>query len=226
MSDVSTSQWKILNVLLLGVLIPLIAAAVPWMLDRVSLPHDLEYTFSGPVTTKSGFAYTVLVHNAGKQPEDNIEVWLPVPATAKLDYDLQSNGRLDKTETKPHIDIEVSIPFTQRASSEDSRVQIVEIPSLRSNESASIAVLAAGGDIGYLNDFQLKQLRIVSKEAVGKLKEPSEELAFLYKMGSWLFLFFFVLLIGYGIYYEHFMSHEKKEKYLLEQIDKLGARKP
>ncbi|HYE35549.1 hypothetical protein [Methylocaldum sp.] len=226
MSDQSTSQWKILNVLLIGVLIPLVAAAVPWLLERISLPHDLQYTFSGPVTTKAGFAYSVVVDNKGKQPENDLEVWLPVPATARLDYDFQKDGRFIKSETKPIVQVEVSIPSTQKISGEDKRVLIVEIPSLRPNESASISVLAAGGDIGYLADYQLKQLRIVSKDAVGKLNEPDEALEFLYKVGSWLFLMFFVFLISYGVYYEYFMPHEKKEKYLLEQIDKLGKRKP
>jgi len=225
MSDQSTSQWKIVNVLLLGVLIPIVAAAVPWILERVSLPHDLEYTVSGPVTTKLGFAYSVRVNNNGKQPENDVEVWLPVPATARVSYDFQKNGKLATSEEKPIVQVDVSVPSTKRVSADDKQVLIIDIPSLRPNEQAAISVLAAGGDIGYLTDFQLERLRIVSKESIGKHDEPNKELEFFYKMGSWLFLIFFVFLICYGIYYEYIMPHEKKEKYLLEQIDKLGKRK-
>lgn len=225
MSDQSTSQWKIVNVLLLGVLIPIIAAAVPWILDRMSLPHDLKYTVSGPVTTKVGFAYSVRVNNNGKQPENDVEIWLPVPATARVSYDFQKNGKLETLEEKPIVQVDVSVPSTKRVNTDDKQVLIIDIPSLRPNEQAEISVLAAGGYIGYLTDFQLERLRIVSKESIGKHDEPNKELEFFYKIGSWLFLFFFVFLIGYGIYYEYIMPHEKKEKYLLEQIDKLGKRK-
>ena len=226
MSDSSTSQWKIVNILLLGVLIPLVAAAVPWVLERVSLPHDLQYTFSGPVVTKQGFAYALEVENKGKQPEDDLEIWLPVPASSRFDYDVQKDGRMVKSETKPLIQVEVSIPSTKKVNKENEGILVVQIPSLRPSEKVSISVLAAGGEIGYLTDFQLNQLRIVSKDTIGKLNKPDEDLEFFYKMGSWLFVIFFLFLISYGVYYEYWMPHEKKEKYLLGQIDKLGKRKP
>jgi hypothetical protein len=226
MSDSSTSQWKIINVLLLGVLIPLVAATVPWVLERVSLPHDIQYLFSGPVTTKQGFAYALEVENKGRQPEENLEIWLPVPASSRFDYDVQKDGKMVKSETKPLIQVEVSIPSTQKVNNENERILVVQIPSLRPSEKVSISVLAAGGEIGYLTDYQLNQLRIVSKDTVGKLNKPNIELEFFYKIGSSLFVIFFIFLISYGAYYEYWMPHEKKEKYLLEQIDKLEKRKP
>ena len=225
MADSSTSQWKMLSILLLGILIPLLAAAVPWLLDRVSKAHDLEYKYSGPVTTKTGFAYSVFVHNDGQQPEQNVQLWLPVPATPSQDYDVQKNGILKTTETPPLVNIDVSVPSTHKPSSKDPSVRLVSIPSLRPDETASVQVLAAGGDIGYLSEFQLKQLRIVSKDTIGILDQPSDEFAFLYKMGTWLFLLFFLLMGCYSVYFEYFMPREKKEKYLLQQIDKLGSSK-
>jgi hypothetical protein len=131
-----------------------------------------------------------------------------------------------KSETKPLIQVEVSIPSTKKVNKENEGILVVQIPSLRPSEKVSISVLAAGGEIGYLTDFQLNQLRIVSKDTIGKLNKPDEDLEFFYKMGSWLFVIFFLFLISYGVYYEYWMPHEKKEKYLLGQIDKLGKRKP
>lgn len=225
MTDSSTSQWKMLSILLLGILIPLLAAAVPWLLDRVSKAHDLEYTYSGPVVTKGGFAYSLFVRNNGQQPEQDVQLWLPVPATPSRDYDVQKNGILKTTETPPIVNIDVSVPSTQKPSSKDPGVRVVSIPSLRPGETTSVQVLAAGGDIGYLSEFQLKQIRIVSNDTVGTLDEPSDEFAFLYKMGTWLFLIFFAFMGCYSIYFEYFMPHARKEKYLLQQIDKLGSSK-
>lgn len=138
---------------------------------------------------------------------------------------MQKSGVIKQTETKPLINVEVSVPSSQAASAKDPTVCIVTIPSLRPSEVASVQVLASGGDIGYLSDFQLGQLRIVSNDTVATLSEPNDDLAFLYKIGTWLFLIFFLVLFAYSVYFEHFMPHEKKEKYLLQQIDKLGKSK-
>lgn len=226
MSTQSTSQWNILNALLLGVLIPLAAATVPWLLERSTLPHDLQYKFSGPVSTKEGFAYLVALANEGRLTEENLEVWLPVPASSDIHYDYKKDGQIVTSETKPVVQVEVNVPSSQKAADKDPTMIVIEIPMLRPGENASISVLAAGGRIGFLSEYHLKQLRVVSKEAIGNLDEPSEELAFLYKVGSWMFILFFILMVTYSIYFEHFMSNEKKEKYLLGQIDKLSKGKP
>lgn len=225
MADSSSSQWKMLSILLVGIMIPLLAAAVPWLLDRALKAHDLEYTYSGPVMTKGGFAYSLIIRNNGEQPEQNVQLWLPVPATPTRGYDVQKNGTLKTTETPPTVNIDVSVPSSQKLSDKDPSVRLVSIPSLRPDEAASIQVLAAGGDIGYLSDFQLQQIRIVSNDTVGILDQPSDEFAFLYKIGTWLFLIFFVFMGCYSFYYEYFMPRAKKEKYLLQQIDKLGSSK-
>lgn len=126
---------------------------------------------------------------------------------------------------KPLIDIETNITSTHEQSKRDDKKEIISVPELRPNEKMSISVLASGGDVGYINEFELNQLRLVSRDTLGTLNAPDGELNFLYKMGTWLFIVFIVFIFGFAIYYEYLMPHERKEKDLLKQLDKVRSRK-
>lgn len=225
MSDQTTSRWGLLNIVVLGILIPLIAAAVPWLLDIYSPSHDLEFSRSGPVVTKSGFAYSITISNKGRLTEDKVQAWLPVPAAPESNFREQKDGVFASTEVHPIIQVDVSVP-SAKTESVSNGTELVTIPLLRPGENATVSVLAANGTIGYISGDLLKMTRVVSEATVATLDEPDKELEFAYKVGSWLFLLTFVPLAIYAFYYEHFMPQDKKEKYLLAQIDKLGKRKP
>lgn len=220
MTSQQTSQWKIINVLLIGILIPLVAASVPWLLEKFSLPHDLQYSYEGPIVTKEGFAYTVTIENHGTQTEENVEIWLPIPILYLGSYKIGTDGKtVKKTEKDPIVAIDVSIPSTQKGT-EDNK-SIVEISSLRPKETAKISVLVASKNASFISEHNLHKIRIVSKNTVGVVNQPDEFLGFFHKMIISLFALLFLAALAYSVYYEYFMSREKKEKYLLEQIDKL-----
>ena len=226
MPDQTANRWKLLNVLLLGMLIPMLAAAIPWFLDRASAKHDLEYTYAGPIVTKNGFAYNVTVQNNGSKPEEDVKVWIPVPVSAHIDYAFPEGKPPQKNIVKPLVNIETNITSTHEQSNQDNKKEVISVPELRPNEKMLISVLASGGDVGYINEFELSQLRLVSRDTLGTLNAPDDELNFLYKMGTWLFIVFIVFILGVATYYEYLIPYEKKEKDLLKQIDKLRSRQP
>jgi len=60
-----------------GVLIPLVAAAIPYIIEFISPKSSLVFESVGPVVVEDTKGFSLSVRNEGKTVERNIEVWLP-----------------------------------------------------------------------------------------------------------------------------------------------------
>ncbi|HEY8939263.1 MAG TPA: hypothetical protein VIM59_03700 [Cellvibrio sp.] len=218
----SASHWKLISFLLVGILIPIVTSSMPWLLDNVFSGKGLKYTFQSPVTAKSAYAYSVTVKNTGRKTEENIEIWLPVRQSSYYEKELQPNGQEKMIEKQSKIIVETSIPTESIEQKDDKK--IVKLKSLRPDESISITIFVVGGT-QYLLSYELKDLRVTSNGAMAINDNISEEFSWLINASALMFPILFLLGLLWSIYYEYFMPRAQKEKYLLEQIDKLAKLK-
>lgn len=214
------SHWKAISFLLVGILIPLATAALPWLLENVFVGDSLKYSFQGPVVSKEDLAFEISVQNEGRKTQNDVEVWIPLRIIKSFSAEAKDGARL--IDKGPQITIDSSVPPDQVEELDERRV--LKFSALRPNESLTISVFVLGGG-ALLSSYDLEKLRVVSSETVGVYLRPSEEIFFLYRTGAWLLVAFVLAVISYGIYYDYFMPLAKKEKYLMEQIDKLEKRK-
>lgn len=62
--------------LLIGILIPIIAALIPYTIKLVFPEHQLEYEITGPITASQISAMGLLINNKGEKTEKNIKIWI------------------------------------------------------------------------------------------------------------------------------------------------------
>lgn len=214
----SASHWKLVSFLLAGILIPLAASAMPWLLDNVFNKNSLKYTYQGPITIPGATAYSIVVENSGRKTEEDIEIWLPLREGIYFEDELQKNGETKLIQKPVKVVTQTSIPIL--SSEQKAGERVFKLKSLRPNENIEITVFTIGG-MDFLSKYQLEKLRVTSTDTIGVSAQPDDAIILLYKAAFWLLISLLVLGVLWGFYYENLMSREKKEKYLLEQIDKL-----
>lgn len=215
----SPSRWKLTSFLLAGVLIPILASLLPWTLEHWVPEHKLTYSLDGPISAPKAGAFALRIKNEGSSPQNNLEIWIPLNIIPQIDPEVRSDGTIDLNEKEPSIILETSTEPTKKETKGD--FTILYYQKLRPDEFLDIRLFVVGTG-AHLSEYHLERMRIVSDNTLAQLDKPSEELAFMFKVGSFLFILFIVPLFGYAIYYENFMPAEKKRAELRKQLDKLG----
>jgi len=213
------SHMKLIGVFVLGILIPLLAAAMPWLMDRLFPQSSLTYTFQGPISAEKFVALELTIENNGRKAEQNIEAYIPAHTYKITELEKDKNGASKIVEKSPDIVMESNAPSAKMTSDENNIV--IKIDSLKPEEKASVKIFVYGGRT-LIFEHQLKSARITSQEVLAKYAGPTDIEIYIYKIGTWLFILFILFVLSYGFYYEKLMSREAKEKYLLQQIDKLA----
>jgi hypothetical protein len=217
----NTSYWKLISFLLAGILIPLIAASIPWLLEHFSPKDSLTYTYNGPIKTKQSIALSITVINQGSETQENIEVWIPLHIMSSINTKKNGDGTIEIIKKKPDIFLETSLP--SKLSEQRENKYFVEFESLRPNETVNITIFVNADSI-LLFESELKKMRVVSRNSIAVSEQTNEMTYELYKAGSFILIFLIIIGFIWSIYYEYFMPFEKKEKYLLKQIDELTKR--
>jgi hypothetical protein len=191
-------QSKLLLVVT-GVMIPLLALALPHVIEFISPKAALVYQAVGPIQIDGTKVFSLIVRNDGKAVEKNVEMWLPT--------------KLEKSKSK----LTSSIPVTTR---DDGKTTVVSLGDLRPSEKVEVSVLVEDTYF-FLSEYNMKGLRIVSTDQLAAWGGRSDEWDFIYRAGFWAFLLILLLAIVLGIYQEHFMSRATREKMILKEMDKL-----
>jgi len=214
----SVSHAKLIGVLVLGVMIPLLAAVMPWLMDRVFPNNSLIYTFRGPISAEKFIALELIIENSGRKAEKNIEAFIPATIYKSVDIEKMNDGSAKLVEKSPDIVMESNSP-TAKISNDEKSI-IVKIDSLKPEEKASVKIFIYGSRV-LIFEHELKSIRITSQDVMAKFDGLSDFELYMYKASAWLLILIILFLITYSFYYEKLMSREAKEKYLLELIDKL-----
>lgn len=214
----SASRWKLISFLLAGVLIPIMASLLPWIAEHWVPENRLTYSIAGPISAPNAGSFSLEVRNSGRSPQSNLEIWIPLRVSPRVESKTLPNGRIELNEVKPNIILETSTEPSKKVTKDNFTVLYFE--KVRPDESIKISLFHIGGGV-FLSEYELERMRIVSDNTFAKLDKPDEDIVFMYKVGSILFAFFLLLVIGYGIYYEKFMPVSKKRAELIKQLEKL-----
>ena len=216
----AASKWKLLSFLLAGVLIPIVASILPWVVENWIPKNNLVYSYVGPIQGGDAVAFELRVENAGTEVQSNVEIWVPLQVTNSwIDLPNADEGSVDGADAQPFVldaNVEPSKQFM------DNRHHVLVYERLRPSEELELRFFAVG-DIFPIFDSDLDRIRIVSDTARAERDMPSEELAFLSQVGAILLVVLVVFLLGFSIYYEKFVPVEKKRDALRKQLEQLGG---
>lgn len=221
-SNKESSYWKLASFLLIGILIPLLAASTPWLLEHFLPRKSLSFTYMEPIETDTSLALSVTVLNSGRETQNEIEVWLPFSVISSVKTEIDENGRLKFINPEPVIQLETSTPYSFAELKDD--IYLLKFESLRPNESISIKIIATGTKV-LSSRYALEHMRVVSKNVVATSAQPTESDYVMFRTGSIILVVLILLFLSWAIYYEYFMPYETKEKHLLKQIDELTSSK-
>ena len=182
-----------------GVLIPLVAAAIPYIIEFISPKSSLVFESVGPVVVEDTKGFSLSVRNEGKTVERNIEVWLP--------------SKLEKGNHK----LESSQPLTLK---EVDKATVLVLGDIRPSEKVDVSLLVQDR-LFFVYEHRLKDLRIVSSDSKAIWGGRSDEAWFIYRTGFYAALLILLLAIVAGLYQEHFMSRAMREKMILREMGKL-----
>jgi len=197
-SEASGVQSKLL-LIVIGIIIPLVAAGVPFFIEFFSPKSSLVFEAVGPLQVDNTKTFSIFIRNEGKAAERNVEIWLP--------------GTLEKGKYK----IGSSQSVTPRI---EGKSTVLALGDLRPSEKIEITVMVED-PLFFIWDHRLKDLRIISTDNKATWGGKSDEAWFIYRTGFWAFLVLLAVGIVAGLYQEHFMSRAAREKMILKEMEKL-----
>ena len=215
-SSETSSHWKLLSFLLVGILIPLTAAALPWLLDRMSPESGITFSVSGPIEGDDALAYSVTIRNEGRDPQHNIEAWLPTQFLAPIRVPTEVDHPENVAPVSPII--KSTLPYVRL--DHGDRTTTVHYDLLRSGESVSITYFLIGAH-SLVSSLDLERMRVVSNTTVAKLVAFDEDDYLIYVLGTWTLVALLLILFVYSLFFEYVMSPAKKRAYFLQQLEKL-----
>jgi len=198
-----------------GILIPILVAIIPIAIKYVIPEHKLEYAVVGPIQVDETSAIQIEITNRGEKAEKNVRVWIRVDA-----YTLGTEKAGDAPKGPPPIQVSSSGRHTL---TREGEYHVISVGDLRPSESVTLSLLLRGIHlVGSLRTAS-KWFSIKSDDRVARITGPGEDsfATFAYPFGFWMFIVLMLLMGVYALYYEYLMPPEKKEKLILEQIDKL-----
>lgn len=213
MSAKRQSRFLILS-LWVGILIPIVAALIPFGYRRLVPEHDLVYELTGPISVKGTEALSLTIRNQGERLEKNVRIW------ARADSTFLALDSLRRGKPRNPLDfVAVDSPATVRVAKEQDYYVLI-VGDIRPGEHVEVSFLSEAISV-YRVLTDVYGLSIKSDEHVARLLKPSELERFFYPIGFWMFVILMVLILGAGIY-QASMDPKKREEMLLSEIDKLG----
>jgi hypothetical protein len=198
----------------IGILIPIVAASIPYALKYIFPEHRLEYEMTGPIIVDRLSTIGIIVCNKGEKTEKNINIWIDTMKLPKI-----SKGN----ENLKDIIIDSKSKYSV---STDGNYYIISIGDLRPNEKVKLSMLLYGFFKFYDSSFPGENFSIKSNDSLAQNSPPSEEKMVFYQFGFWMFILFMIIMGVAAIYTELIMHPKKKEKYLINQLEKVRKKIP
>ncbi|MDB5808911.1 MAG: hypothetical protein JWN94_1033 [Betaproteobacteria bacterium] len=143
---------------LAGVVVPLVAAGIPQLVDYWRNRDDFRYERDNPVYFLGKIAYALEVMNKGRVIERNVEVWLPSSKEEELTVEL------DAFELRPLQPIKVR---------QEQEFKVVSLGDMRQDEGIRLSILKSWKNLSFGTDGTLMSYpafteRVISNDRVGK----------------------------------------------------------
>jgi hypothetical protein len=200
-----------------GILIPILAAVIPFAISKLAPDQEIQYTVTGPISVKRTEAVEVTIKNKGSKPARGVQVWLKSSPEIVLP-DILTKGE-KKKDPLERIDVTSKVPLKTRMSGD---YYVVEVGDLRARESLSVAVVSKEGGLSiYGSKSHINGIEVKSDENVASYEGESIFEEFLYPFGFWMFVALMVLILMAALHQEYFMDPKTREKMILKEIEKL-----
>jgi len=188
------------NILLViaGILIPIIAALIPYIIDMSRSVSDLEYDVEGPIEVADNYAFVITIENTGWEVEKGIEIWLP--------------RKFSSSEAV----IDTPVEYKLRNESNNT---VVIIGDIRPEETLKVGFLIRKSSFFFIS-YEVDKLKIISESHMAHFGGTSEGWKLIQRIGFWGFFVLLGFLLLMGIY-EIFMPKKMREKLIMDHMDKL-----
>lgn len=201
-----------------GILIPIVAAIIPYAIGYFTPEHKLEFQLVGPISVKGTQALQINISNNGGKVEKGVKVWLKSFPTYELPDSLRPKGEKKKEPTDLlAVDSKTNVTVTK-----DRDYYVLSVGDIRPKEEVSISIVARESRLA-LHGFRdsVSGLEVKSDEHIAGFKGLSVFEEVLYPFGFWMFVILMVLILILAFYQEYFMDPKTREKMILKEIDKL-----
>ncbi|HMM70760.1 MAG TPA: hypothetical protein PKC22_00820 [Rhodocyclaceae bacterium] len=200
-----------------GILIPILAAVIPFAISKLAPDQEIQYTVTGPISVKRTAAVEVTIKNKGSKPAHGVQVWLKSSPEILLPEILTRGEK--KKDPLERIEVSSKVPLKIRMSGD---YYVIEAGDLRARESLSVAVVASEGGLSiYGSKSHIDGIEVKSDENVASYEGESIFEDFLYPFGFWMFVALMVLILLAALHQEYFMDPKTREKMILKEIEKL-----
>lgn len=201
----------------IGVLIPIIAAIIPYGYKYLSPEHDLVFELVGPISVKGTKSVSIKVSNRGEKVEKDVKVWLKTePSFLQLETVLSKEKPKDPLS---YLTIDTTAPATAKKENDSF---VISVGDIRPKETIELSI--ASGAISLWRVRDAYGISVKSEEHLARLSGPSDFETVAYPFGFWMFIILMVLLLFAGLYQEYLMDPKKREEWLLKEIDKLSKK--
>lgn len=192
----------------IGILIPIIAALIPFGYKIYFPEYDLNFSLVNKANVKTFKVLQLQIANNGEKLEKQVEVII------KKDVFAQFSESLDRLP--PLVDIS---PETKYKLSENNNSYILNIGNMRPGEKINLSVLSENISMYEYGEPSIISVR--SEENTARLNSSSDLLEDIYPFTFWSFVLLITFGVVGGIYQEYFEGKEKREARLLKEIDKI-----
>ena len=202
----------------LGILIPILAAIIPFALSKLSPEHNLEFSLVGPISAKDVQAAEIAIVNNGGKVEKGVRIWVQAFPVFELLESLRPKGEKKKSP----VDLLLVESKSAVTVTKEGEYYIIAVGDIRPKEQVSVSIVAREVKLA-IHRFsdRASGIEVKSDEHVATFTGQSFLEEFLYPFGFWMFIILMVLLLIISLYQDFFMSSKMREKLILKEIDKL-----
>lgn len=201
----------------IGVLIPIIAAIIPYGYKYFSPEHDLIFELVGPISVKGTKSVSIKVTNRGEKVEKDVKIWIKSEPSF-----LQLESVLSKEKPKDPLSYITIDTAASVSTKQENDSFVISVGDIRPKETIELSIASSAISVWQMRDAY--GISIKSEEHLARLLGPSDFEAFFYPFGFWMFIILMVLILFAGLYQEYLMDPKKREEWLLKEIDKLSKK--
>ena len=201
-----------------GILIPILAAIIPYVISQLSPDHRLEYDLVGPITAKGTTALRLVIVNNGNKVEKAVKVWIKASYASDIADLLRPKGekRRDPIELLL-VDSKTSITVAK-----ERDYYVLSLGDVRPREEIALSVATSDVSLSIYNFRSGPDgIEIKSEDQVAVHKGSSFLSEFVYPFGFWMAVILMILLLAAAVWQEYLMSPKMRERMILKEIDKL-----
>jgi hypothetical protein len=210
MSEINQNQSKLLYIAI-GILVPIIAALVPYAYKYCFPEHELNYSILSSTQVKEFKSVSLQLVNNGENVEKHVTVLIQ-----KSEFTTpEKYGYLDNFL----LDIEPKLKYNL---SETADYIVVGLGNLRPREKLDISFISpnlAASFSSWSSFHEGNFLTIKSDDNLAKLIVPSDFLEFFYPVSFWTMSLLIAITIILGLYFEYFQSKDHKKKRINKSIE-------